>query len=1286
MSKIGIAVSSAFGSLFIFGIIRNFRDVGYEIIIKILLVVVLFVLTGLILFNVYKYFKEIIKKKPADKRTDENLKSSLCESLNAAIKHFEPEKLDQKSWIVLFDQSKWFLSKNSQLFDTDTPFKPYSIEEENVRCTLYVTKLFVFVEISHFTYYDDWQILFNELSSYRKTQPIDSIIVSVPVSILLNNSDQKKYVSYAKDLKEQLAKFSKAILSYPPVYIALSEMDSMFGFSAFIQTMIDNDEKAEQIFGWDNPDSKFDEETLKESFENISQTLKQWGKHAQLKLNDKETGFKLYAFQEKMHNMADHAVKFFKHIFQIDFKGGLWRGYYFLGIESEKPHFFQNFLNKVYQERHLVSPSDDALKNEKKKLLLFLISVMLIVLIASFLIRDYRMFREQTQNYSLTLQSKVRQIVGPSKSDLFIPDDARNTLDELNKIPQIVADHLWIDFDVQNDLALIKNSFCANALFRPVILQVSERLQGFKLPHKKDCLLETLGQGLQIMAGIPLSEIDKYQIIQQLPHSKASIAKTIWDDCADDFHLPKSDYKHLAYHLRLGLGNLYNYWLNDSQDIVDQGPNQGNITDRFYQDSLEKLANTHSDIHVILLDLQTLHSKLANIKTRSRPKNLKPSCENDYLVLHKHASVNIEQPQSHVLLKNLRKTIVRHQTVCETLDNQRLSSNLTYNHIWNKNGDITEDLKIIIQILEKAKLIYNQYIVALNKEDLQLNDLENWKERQLAAENQLNDLFANIVSPQWEHKKLHKSLFYWLEQLHEKLRNHIIDIIRGKSFYGSASPQKKKDPIVNAPAVRKYNSADSNNSMQSFSPESLLNQQQKFIQQMDTIGVSLSENEKQRMANDYRQMILHWWQQLNHFDPISSILAVQTWPAFKNQVCQIKGKFIDIKQAPINNILSNVSLEKIQQLKLLYADYQFDDDTLVKEDEIIHFSTIFRNPVFLTLLEKAQKDFYEQVDVMRIGNAEIRMDQLKLFSQFIDNCGIPQSQLHSSLKNLTKVESRCIALFNADTENFLRNRFDSFVNKWHFLFDQYPFIHRIYSERSERMYQPYPSETLTVETASLKEMHHFFFDKNIGLISIYPKYGIYFEKILTVAEINLLKTCEQWQNFLFHLPNKSTKKHQIKLLLDTQTLKQNSKHSGAPFTKILIPKLFNDQSFSMNDHNKTMTTHWEHDLVNVITIHAYHESEKRVVITEKGWISSSTKEEIEPVTKQSKLIIKGGDLFLIAYTKKFSENGCQNLFDGKTRCKIQMDLPEFDRNAKKYMPITFLVEWDDVIPDIIYWP
>jgi hypothetical protein len=1282
-SRIGIAVSSTFGGIFLVGIIQNFKTIGFEIFINTLLLIILIVIAGLILYNVLKIVKEKIKTKPSDKRADEKIKSNLSESLNLALNYFKPEKLDQKTWVFIFDKSGWVLSNSYKVLDTDNPYNPYLIEEGKVRCVLNVTKHFVFIEILKFSYSEDWQIFFNEIAFYRKTLPIDSIIVSVPVSTLTNNTDHNNLVKEAKDLKEQLSQLSKAILSAPPIYVVLSEMESMYGFSAFIDTMIDKSEKADQIFGWNNPISQFDDDALKEGFDHISKTLKEWGKHGQLKVNDTDIGFKLYAFQEKIQNLADNAVTFFKHIFKIDFKGGRWRGFYFLGNKSEKTYFFKNFYKKVFKERHLVSPSDDAVKNEKIKLFMFFLSVALIVLIASFLIKDYRKFRDQTQNFNMTLQSEVRQVI--TQSNLSIPHNARDTLNAFTRMQRIVENNLWIDFDVQNDLEMIRDSYCAKALFLPVILQVSSSLQGFTLPQRKESLIHALEQGLLIMAGMPLSLIDADPFTKHLPQSKAAIAKNIWKDCATEFYLPQSEYKHLAYNLRLGLGNLYNYWMNDSQQIGDQGPDQGNITVRFYQDSLEKLADKHNDIHVILVEIQTLRSKLSNIKNKPMPSKLKPVCQKDYSSLLK-SDAHTEDYQPNVLLANLRKTIERHQEICETLDNRSQTQSNTYDHIWDKNGDVTEELKGVIAILEKTKYFYDQFFDALNDQGLQSSDVEKWRNKKLSAENQLKDLLEKIVSPGWEQNKLQQSLLYWLEKLNQDLYNHILEIIRRDQFSDNKPSPKTNRPISKVAQDKEYKKKAAYYSLQDWSPEHLLNDQQEFIQNMETIGATLNEKDKRSMANDYKKLIFHWWNQLDTFDPISSILTAQTWSEFKDQIGRIRGKFIDVNQAPLKIFLSNVSQEKLQQLKIQYADFQFDDDTLSKEKEIIDFANIFNNPVFLNLLEKAQQAFYEQVDAMDIDDPQAPKNQLTLFSQFIDNCGIPQSQLHSAVINLSKIESRCIDLFKGTTKDYLRNRFDAFVDKWRYYFDQYPFIQSIASERSERMYYPYPSETLTVFTASLKEMHHFFFDENIGLISIFPKYGIYFEEILTDAEMKLLKNCAQWQNFLFNLQDKSTKQHPLKLLLDTQTIKQNSTKVNEPFTKILIPKLFDKQSFSIDEHNRTMTTHWEHDLVNIITIHAFHESQKRVVITEKGWISSSIKEQFEPVTKQSKLIIKGGDLFLIAYTKKFSEKGCQNLFDGKTRCTIRMDLPKFDKNSKKYMPIAFLVEWGELIPDNIYWP
>jgi len=1303
-SKAGIGLSCAIGGFSLYWLIQNFKNIGTEKIIDILFFIALGIIFILILFNLFKIIKDYVKSKSAKKRD-----ISKNESLRKVLGKLDQEKLDEKTWAIVLGESNWFFND----------LISYPISEGNTQCTFYKSDTFVYIHITTFTFHEDWQSLFKDLNNYRNsTFPINSIILLMPVTSLLTNENDNNIKKIGDSFKEQLEDISKSIMSFPPIYIALSEMEKVFGFTAFMKFLIDTKKNAEQqVFGWNNTVNRFDQKAIQKAFEEISQKLNKWGILGQLglmnndKLNDtekKDYSFKLFAFQEEfrysfqektnsnhsnqkvLKKIPHNAITFLGHIFEHDFDCGLWRGFYFLGKQNQKQYFFANFLQKVYQERHLVIPSEEALRKGRSKLILFVLVVLLIVLFSSYMIKGYRNFRTQMQDFSETLQSDVRPIINLTKQDLSIQDFSASTvLPKLNKAPTIVDEHLWFSSGVKTELALIKDAFCTKTLFRPVILQTSKELQYENLPKNKDLLISTIEQGLLIMAGFPLSEIDPYEFIMQaLTEPKRNTANRIWKDCSIDYFFPKSDYKHLAYYLRLGLGNLYNHWLHDSQKTDSQGPDKGKIADKFYMDSLQTLENRQNDMNVILIEIKTLHSKLASIADKEITRKHEPSCEKDYQkLLNKINSDDLQQYEPNTLLANLRETIERHQTICATLSSKNQSNSVSneYQHIWDINGGVTEELKDVINILEQAKLLYDEFLDAFKNIDS--IDLAELKNKKLIGEDKLNNLFTRITSPQWKPKTLQSSLIFWLEHVFENLRHRVIESTRRNLYSSNEAPiHKKSKTSFQAPTKPVYKSTAKINSKKELTPEHLLNAQQDFIQKMQTMDAPLNENDIQNLANDYKKLVFHWWRQLNDFDPLSTILSTQTWSAFKERVCQKKGKFINVKQDPLENILSHISQEKLQQLKLLYAGYEFDDTTLTKEKELITFSNILHDPVFLNQLEKAQNDFYDQVKVINIGNSQSHLDQIKYFTQFVDNCEIPQSQLHLAIKNLPKIESQGVALFKNNTKDYLRNQFDAFVDKWRYRFDQYPFIHWVDSERSSRIYKPYPSETETVLTASLEKMHTFFFDEHIGLKTIYPKFGTYFDEILSDAEMKFLQTCQQWQNFLFDSQNNSTKKHQIKFLLDTEMTKKNFTNTEEPITKILIPELFDEQPFSIDEHNKTMTTHWGHNLLNIITIQAYHESQKRVVVTEKGWISSSKKEKVESVVKKSELIVQGGDLFLIACTNKYSENGCENfLSNGKTRCHIQVDIPELGKNSTKNVQVSFWLEWDEIIPDKIIW-
>ncbi|KPA15759.1 conserved hypothetical protein, membrane [Candidatus Magnetomorum sp. HK-1] len=1281
-SKMGIALSCTFGGISLYWIAQNFRSVGVDRIINTLLLFIMVAVLVLILYNLIKIVKEK-KSSPVKKRDNESIKNSLNEELEKTLKHFEPDNLANKTWILIAGKTQWTFGNLSNLLDTDSPItaEPVTVDCENVKFDLIVFNKYVFVDISKYhsnIKKNNWQIFFNLLAKYRDTLPINIIIVSIPVTSILQVSDKKILTSQANELRQQLINILSVLKSSPPIYTVLTELESVLGFSEFVEILFkktfDKTVDAGQIFGWNNPVPAFDETELKEAFADISQTLYQWGQHGQLKIPDTETGLKLFAFQEEIRSMTDNAVTFFKIFFRFD--DYLWRGFYFLGLKEDNPYFFDGFFKKIYRERHLVRPSYETLAEEDKTRTWFLISTCIVIIIAYFMVNNYKSINSEMKQETKKFEKQVNNAIQHPPKQLEI--HYNSTIEAMHKCKDVADNRLWIDYYVKKNLTFIKDFYLNRVLFQPFLLQTTEALENLKMPQNRDILVNALKQGILLMSGKSYAEINLDQLSVLLPpYNNNTLKVKLLDQHQNDRYLAESDYRKLAFNIRTGIGKLYNYWCDDRQQISDQGNNDGDLINSFYQESLKKLENKRYPIHSIIREIQLLMKHLSAIKDKQIAIALKPECEKEYAQLLD--TINDSRQDSPRLLSNLKTTIKRHQMVCENLDRKGDKENDSYAHIWVTNGAVTDEIQMTIKALQLAENFCLKF-TNVSVDDINGDLIEDLRKEKISTTKEFEDIFKTITSPQWEAERLNQLLTFWLDQLYENIYNKFIENIRKNALSDNDYPSipvarvSKKIPTI----TPSHYSHQRNDDETSLTPDGLLNKQKQFIKTLQDYNETLNEDDRKRMVDQYEQLVIHWWKQINTLDSADQIKDIQSWKEFREYVCQIKGKFIDINQSPLEQFLKHVTQEKFQQLKELQNDHLFDDSIKTKEAEILNVADKFNNPLFLNHLEKAQKEFYERVNAMMPEKNLSNIDQLEIFSSFIENCGIPETQLHQAITELATIETRAFDIFNKDRSVFVKKQFDKFVNNWRYVFDQYPFIEEIDTDVKRDFTQAYPHEILTVSTVSLKEMYNFFFDENIGLNSLLSQNGTDFEQILSDKDNYFLQTCWKWQQFLFDSTSKP-KQHHIRFVWDI-----SMQTSANLFTRIKIPELFGEQTFQLENKNTPFSANWENDFVNIITVNAYQESKKQFLTTEEGWFSTTTQENLELVVKQSKLTIKGDDLFLVAYTKKFSDN-CQNLYDGKTRCHVWMSLPDFDKNLKKKDVAWFEIEWDAIIPENITW-
>ncbi len=120
----------------------------------------------------------------------------------------------------------------------------------------------------------DWDELSNLLNDQRKHCPINGLILAIPASSLLSDS-QVEVERKAGTVARHLDILRKRIGLKFPVFVIVTKCDGIQGFSEFFASM--SDEARHQIFGWSNPaalDAPVRTELIEAHFQTVAQRLR----------------------------------------------------------------------------------------------------------------------------------------------------------------------------------------------------------------------------------------------------------------------------------------------------------------------------------------------------------------------------------------------------------------------------------------------------------------------------------------------------------------------------------------------------------------------------------------------------------------------------------------------------------------------------------------------------------------------------------------------------------------------------------------------------------------------------------------------------------------------------------------------------------------------------------------------------------------------------------------------------------------------------------------------------
>lgn len=243
-----------------------------------------------------------------------------------------------------------------------------------------------------------WRLFLRLLQRYRPERPLDSVIVTIPCTDLVDGKGQAgpdlTVVAEKADLiYKKLWQAQKALGIRFPVYFLVTKCDAIEGFQSFCREMPERLNR--NIFGWSNPhalDSGYTADWVSEAFRDIHNELS----HTQFEMFTEGTGLKesdgLFVFPTNFQALSEPLQVYADHIFKqsVYHESFVLRGIYFCGdsgteMEREGPRrtfFLQDlFQKKVFTEFGLAGPAARTLVSRNRKVLTAQVIAALIVLV-----------------------------------------------------------------------------------------------------------------------------------------------------------------------------------------------------------------------------------------------------------------------------------------------------------------------------------------------------------------------------------------------------------------------------------------------------------------------------------------------------------------------------------------------------------------------------------------------------------------------------------------------------------------------------------------------------------------------------------------------------------------------------------------------------------------------------------------------------------------------------------------------------------------------------------------
>ena len=825
---------------------------------------------------------------------------------------------------------------------------------------------------------EEWHAFLRLLSKYRPRCPINGVVVTIPSTSLLEDSNET-IRSKARNIQEKLHELVKVLGIEFPVYIMVSKLDLVYGFAEFCSSL-SSDERI-QAMGWNRRDvsSKgFNADEYNSFFDRFVSRLHSWSLRRLRDIPSGSEADRVYAFSGEFNRVKDTLGEYLNFIFSQDrfhtplllrgcyFSSGLQEGRSIAkallssakktdqGIMAEfaksfvqsRAYFINVFYRKVFREQGLVSRAGKYSSKELGlKIAAGAIATVFLIWSSWVLFSGYNRLIQVVRPIEVHVKKAQSILLGSGYG---------SSPEHINEVLSVVYS---LETGRQNlmqegakrflkgrenitvkKLGRIEDALLEQKIFYPVLLAAGDnfsQIDALSTPTQKKRFLKLLQLYIDTKAGRAITGKTIEDILEFVPWDSARLNGISRDIVAPlAAHYPYGDmpnssagsFQGTFFHTRDGLGRIQEFWKtyyvwlwkNISQHLSTINTSYASLASMHLTpgdtDAYKRFHREASQFNKAIEFLSSIEQEQLVWNQFRREK-----CFGDYFLLQKSLS-----EQSLGDIATLTSTTTRHSKICQELDQsigvQWRAAIQRNNHIIKNDGKLDPDMleaqKIIKSVLSFGPLFKPEHKNKLRSESGNpVAVVDFWDAAwKKESDTELKNIEGKL--------SLIKTPQWQKEEFPLVLRgyfNHIVWMAERDATIAAMEAVGSRDAIK------------AKNLQPGFDPPRMA--QANWLRSRYIIMISLLDNLKERfpsatiglnpvretmgeiMLDTWQDCLNFWNNTLRKVNPGEKILATNSWPVFRREAIDQGGIFLDPAMWPLDAFFDSMSLKDIQQLK-----------------------------------------------------------------------------------------------------------------------------------------------------------------------------------------------------------------------------------------------------------------------------------------------------------------------------------------------------------------------------------